>query len=95
MKYYIFQGPINWFLSLQIWKILGKLTFTMYLVHLPAIYIQAGVVRNAFIMSYFEMVSYLIFSNVLTMILLICFVKYIYYKIYYYYYLYISVEAIF
>ncbi|RVE48691.1 hypothetical protein evm_006657 [Chilo suppressalis] len=34
-----YGGPINWFLSLTIFKFLGRLSYAMYIFHLPIIYI--------------------------------------------------------
>lgn len=30
-----YGGPVNWFLSLSIWRPLARLTYAMYLVHMP------------------------------------------------------------
>ncbi|XP_068632537.1 O-acyltransferase like protein-like [Battus philenor] len=30
-----YGGPINWFLSLQIWKLPGRLSYAMYIIHYP------------------------------------------------------------
>lgn len=56
-KYYVFSGPINWFLSLRIWEIMGKLNYTIYIVHMLTLHIQADVTRNTYFWSYFELVS--------------------------------------
>ncbi|CAH0406839.1 unnamed protein product [Chilo suppressalis] len=37
-----YGGPINWFLSLHIFKILGRLSYAMYILHYPLIYIIYG-----------------------------------------------------
>ncbi|KAJ8731684.1 hypothetical protein PYW07_004848 [Mythimna separata] len=37
-----YGGPINWFLSLQIWKLPARLSYAVYLVHLPIIYVSTG-----------------------------------------------------
>ncbi|XP_028032780.1 nose resistant to fluoxetine protein 6-like [Bombyx mandarina] len=37
-----YAGPINWFLSLKIWKIPARLSFAVYLIHLPLLMIFHG-----------------------------------------------------
>ncbi|CAG9785758.1 unnamed protein product [Diatraea saccharalis] len=37
-----YGGPINWLLSLHIFKILGRLSYAMYILHYPLIYIING-----------------------------------------------------
>nr|XP_049694112.1 O-acyltransferase like protein [Helicoverpa armigera] len=37
-----YGGPINWFLSLQVWKLPARLSYAMYLIHLPIIYTSTG-----------------------------------------------------
>ncbi|KAJ8721773.1 hypothetical protein PYW08_004175 [Mythimna loreyi] len=37
-----YGGPINWFLSLQMWKLPARLSYAVYLVHLPIIYVSTG-----------------------------------------------------
>ncbi|XP_046965866.1 nose resistant to fluoxetine protein 6-like [Vanessa cardui] len=39
---YGYGGPINWFLSLQIWKLPARLSYAMYLIHFPLIMIANG-----------------------------------------------------
>ncbi|XP_075978328.1 O-acyltransferase like protein-like [Anticarsia gemmatalis] len=37
-----YGGPINWFLSLSMWKLPARMSYAMYLVHLPVIMIANG-----------------------------------------------------
>lgn len=40
-------GPINWFLSHQGWEILSKLSFAIYLVHIPVILMTMSTFNDA------------------------------------------------
>ncbi|KAJ8730602.1 hypothetical protein PYW08_002015 [Mythimna loreyi] len=37
-----YGGPINWILSLPTWKVLSRLSYTMYLVHYPLMFVVNG-----------------------------------------------------
>lgn len=37
-----FSGPINWILSLRMWKLPSRLSYAMYLFHVPIILIVAN-----------------------------------------------------
>ncbi|XP_072948844.1 nose resistant to fluoxetine protein 6-like [Epargyreus clarus] len=37
-----YGGPINWFLSLQVWKLPSRLSYAVYLIHLPIIILANG-----------------------------------------------------
>ncbi|XP_047533374.1 nose resistant to fluoxetine protein 6-like [Vanessa atalanta] len=41
-----YGGPINWFLSLQIWKLPARLSYAMYLIHFPLIMVANGSVTT-------------------------------------------------
>lgn len=38
----ISPGPINWFLSLQMWKLPARLSYAVYLIHVSIIYVANG-----------------------------------------------------
>lgn len=40
-----YGGPINWFLSLNHWKPLAKLTYCIYILHIPVQFFMLGIVR--------------------------------------------------
>lgn len=52
-----FVGPINWFLSLPTFQVLSKLTYTLYIVHYPIIYIITSQMRVVPLFNNFEAVS--------------------------------------
>lgn len=35
----IFSGPINWFLSLRMWKLPARISFAMYIFHYPLMHV--------------------------------------------------------
>ncbi|CAH0715886.1 unnamed protein product, partial [Brenthis ino] len=37
-----YGGPVNWFLSLQVWKLPARLSYAMYLIHYPIIMLANG-----------------------------------------------------
>lgn len=39
-------GPVNWFLSLSAWQPFSRLSYTIYLVHLPVQLVLAAQVRT-------------------------------------------------
>lgn len=39
---YMFTGPVNWFLSLTMWKFVARVSYSLYLVHLPLQLILRG-----------------------------------------------------
>lgn len=39
---FCFTGPINWFLSLQIWKLPARLSYAVYLIHMAVIFTGTG-----------------------------------------------------
>ncbi|XP_050350891.1 O-acyltransferase like protein-like isoform X2 [Nymphalis io] len=43
-----YGGPINWFLSLQIWKLPARLSYAMYLIHYPLILIANGSMTSTY-----------------------------------------------
>lgn len=51
-----FSGPVNWFLSLEIWEVVGKLSYSMYLVHLGVEYFQSGIMQSSDYFSRYSMV---------------------------------------
>lgn len=53
----LFSGPINWFLSLRIWEVFGKLTYCMYLLHLLTMLTISGVSRNPIFLTDSNIVS--------------------------------------
>lgn len=52
-----FSGPINWFLSLRVWEVLGKLTYSMYLIHILVMSVISGVTRHPIYLSGSKLVS--------------------------------------
>lgn len=40
-----YGGPVNWFLSLSIWQPLARISYSIYLVHLPIQLVLAASVR--------------------------------------------------
>lgn len=56
-SYHIIPGIVNWFLSLPIFTILSKLSYTMYLVHFTVIYVNVFQIRSPIWFSNYDMVS--------------------------------------
>ncbi|XP_044739809.1 nose resistant to fluoxetine protein 6-like [Chrysoperla carnea] len=50
-----YGGPVNWFLSLPIFQILSRLTYSLYLVHGPMLSIREGSYQMPYIFSDIEM----------------------------------------
>ncbi|XP_026315865.1 O-acyltransferase like protein-like [Hyposmocoma kahamanoa] len=57
-----FGGPINWFLSLKLWKLPARISYAMYLLHVPILDVVVGAPTQAI---YFSMMNglYLCFSQ--------------------------------
>lgn len=43
-----YGGPVNWFLSLSIWQPLSRLSYAIYIVHFPVIFVVAGSAKTPF-----------------------------------------------
>lgn len=41
-KNHVFPGPINWFLSLNLWKLVGRISYALYILHYPMQFITRG-----------------------------------------------------
>lgn len=52
-----YGGIINWFLSLPLFQVLARLTYSMYLVHVVLIMIQIGRQRTPVYISDYDMVK--------------------------------------
>ncbi|XP_077296659.1 nose resistant to fluoxetine protein 6-like [Arctopsyche grandis] len=63
---YGYGGPINWFLSLEIWEIVGRLSYAMYLVHMFVQYSISFSTRHAIYFSNFNAVMTFFSDVVLT-----------------------------
>lgn len=50
-------GPVNWFLSLRMWQPLSRLSYSIYLVHLPVQVVLSAQVRSATFFSDTQTVS--------------------------------------
>lgn len=55
-------GPVNFILSRKIWIPLGRLTYVMYLLHAPIIWIRSGSLRERLYLNHYNMM-YEYFSN--------------------------------
>ncbi|KAI8422723.1 hypothetical protein MSG28_006488 [Choristoneura fumiferana] len=55
--YYLFEvsGPINWFLSLRMWKLPARISFAMYIFHYPLMHIVSA---SAVAPGYFTVAAY-------------------------------------
>lgn len=49
-------GPVNSFLSLPMWRPLGRLTYAIYLVHMPVIMLSTGSLKRPIYFSFRAMV---------------------------------------
>ncbi|XP_026319621.1 nose resistant to fluoxetine protein 6-like [Hyposmocoma kahamanoa] len=71
-----YGGPINWFLSLRFWKLLSRLSYAMYLLHVPIQFVIIGAATQhiyfstLYIMYIFcgQYVIYFIFSFIFTIL---------------------------
>lgn len=67
-----FGGPINWFLSLDIWRVPARLTYGMYLFHYPLMFAINGTMISPIYFSVglftFKFLSYLVLSVVMSYI---------------------------
>lgn len=46
-----YGGPVNWFLSLPLWQPLARLTYAIYLIHLPAMLLTAAATRRPVLLT--------------------------------------------
>lgn len=49
-----FSGPINWFLSLKLWKFMARISYAMYLFHYSVLFTISG---GTVVPFYFSMES--------------------------------------
>ncbi|XP_014369282.2 O-acyltransferase like protein [Papilio machaon] len=68
-----YGGPINWFLSLPLWRLPGRLTYGMYLFHYPIIVVVNGTIVGLQYFSVanvmYQALSFLVLSFILSFIL--------------------------
>ncbi|XP_075974092.1 O-acyltransferase like protein-like [Anticarsia gemmatalis] len=57
-----YGGPVNWFLSLNIWRLPARLSYGMYLLHYPLMFSINGTVLTPLYFSTFKYLSYLALS---------------------------------
>lgn len=57
-----YGGPVNWFLSLPMWQPLARLTYAIYLVHMPIMLMTAASTHRPLIFSGQSIVSHFFFS---------------------------------
>lgn len=46
-----YGGPVNWFLSLSLWQPLARLTYAIYLLHMPIMLMTAASTKRPLIFS--------------------------------------------
>lgn len=61
--FFYFSGLVNMFLSWRIWEIVGKLSYAMFLVHVPIQFLLASVNKNVSYFSNFSTVSIFFFFS--------------------------------
>ncbi|XP_026315718.1 uncharacterized protein LOC113227060 [Hyposmocoma kahamanoa] len=67
-----YGGPINWFLSLKLWKLPSRLSYAMYLLHFPIQFVIHGAATQH---AYFSVLNFMyMFCGQLVIILIISFV---------------------
>lgn len=57
-----YGGPVNWFLSLPMWQPLARLTYAIYLVHMPIMLMTAASTHRPLIFSGQSIVSHFFFQ---------------------------------
>lgn len=62
MKDYLLVDPINYILSLHLFKVLGRISYGMYLLHMGAQYLMSGAAKNPHYFSDFSSVTILHFT---------------------------------
>lgn len=57
LQNYSLSDPINYILSLHVFKVLGRISYAMYLLHMGAQYLMSGAAKNPHYFSDFSSVS--------------------------------------
>lgn len=48
-----YGGPVNWFLSLSLWQPLSRLSYAIYIIHYPVLYVVMGSAKSSIVVSEF------------------------------------------